>query len=161
MAFLYMRAREGTLKKARCEAFTAPFLSGRHLDSQVSRSQLNEAIKNEPLVLLLGLHKTAFPVKPLEKNPVWTSMVWEKARVAVAWRCCTVITHTHPPIHHVASLWPSLCGRNCTIETGGPVSCKYVCDYSSKHVCGCDGGFFSDVCFRWFASEQRFQRREN
>lgn len=57
------------------QAFTAPFLSGRHLESQVSRSQMNEAIKNEPLVLLLGLHKTAFPVEPLEKNPVWTSVV--------------------------------------------------------------------------------------
>lgn len=65
----------GSPEESSGEAFTAPFLSGRHLESQVSRSQMNEAIKTEPLVLLLGLHKTAFPVKPLEKNPAWTAMV--------------------------------------------------------------------------------------
>lgn len=36
---------------------------------------MNEAIKNEPLALLLRLHKTVLPVKPLEGNPVWTSVV--------------------------------------------------------------------------------------
>lgn len=59
------------------EVFTASFLfgAGRCLESQVSRSQMNEAIKNEPLALLLRLHKTVLTVKPLEGNPVWTSVV--------------------------------------------------------------------------------------
>lgn len=77
MASLYMRTCEGTPKENSGEAFTALFLlgAGRCLESQVSRSQMNEAIKNEPLALLLRLHKTVLPVKLLEGNPVWTSVV--------------------------------------------------------------------------------------
>lgn len=47
----------GNPKENSGEVFTASFLfgAGRCLESQVSRSQMNEAIKNEPLVLLLRL----------------------------------------------------------------------------------------------------------
>lgn len=64
----------GNPKENSGEEFTASFLfgAGRCLESQVSRSQMNEAIKNEPLALILRLHKTVLPVKPLEGNPVWT-----------------------------------------------------------------------------------------
>lgn len=66
------------------------------LDSRVS--QMNEAIKKEAFVV--RLHQTLLGPAALNQlfglGLVLDLDVWEKARVAVAWRSCTVITPTQP-----------------------------------------------------------------